>query len=185
MGFNKDVITVEKSGIIFQVVYGDITDEQVDGVVNPANSSLKHGGGIAGAIVRKGGEAIRSESDSIGYVPVGKAIYTVAGELPAKYVIHAVGPVWGEDDEERKLRSAVSSAIDLAVELGLEAVSIPAISTGVFCYPKKEGVKVIVDEVLKKVRERESSIKKIRFIACDDETVSLFKDIVSKKFSLK
>ncbi|MDD5573466.1 MAG: macro domain-containing protein, partial [Candidatus Hydrothermia bacterium] len=84
------------------VVQGDITEENVDAIVNAANSRLKHGGGVAGAILRKGGKVIQDESDKIGYCPVGKAVVTSGGNLKAKYVIHAVGPVWGEGDEENK-----------------------------------------------------------------------------------
>lgn len=84
-----------------KVIKGDLTEEDVDAIVNAANSQLQHGGGVAGAIVRKGGRIIQEESNKIGYVPVGKAAITTGGKLKAKYVIHTVGPVWGEGDEEK------------------------------------------------------------------------------------
>ncbi len=169
---------------IFKVVHGDITQEETDAVVNAANSLLKHGGGVAGAIVRKGGEVIQRESDRIvrekGPVPVGSAVYTGGGNLKARFVIHAVGPIWGEGDEERKLRSAVRSALKIANSLGLSSVSIPAISTGIFGYPKEEGVKVIVDEVLNYFKENpDSTLKEIHFVAIDKETADLFSKFLS------
>jgi O-acetyl-ADP-ribose deacetylase (regulator of RNase III) len=164
------------AGVTIEVVKGDITEEDVDAIVNAANAHLKHGGGVAGAIVRKGGRVIQEESDRIGYVPVGSAVYTGAGRLKARYVIHAVGPVWGEGEEEKKLRSAVRSALELAEKLGLASVSLPAISTGVFGYPKEEGTAVIVDEVLKFLKKKApASLRLIRFIDIDTETVDLFR----------
>lgn len=169
---------------VFKVVHGDITQEETDAIVNAANSLLKHGGGVAGAIVRKGGDVIQRESDRIvkekGPVPVGSAVYTGGGKLKTKFVIHAVGPIWGEGDEERKLRSAVRSALKVADSLNLSSVSIPAISTGIFGYPKKEGVKVIVDEVFNYFKENpNSSLKEVHFVAIDKETADLFLKFLS------
>ena len=162
------------NGKVVKVVLGDITEEETDAIVNAANSHLKHGGGVAGAIVRKGGKIIQEESDRIGYCPVGKAVYTSAGKLKAKYVIHAVGPRWGEGDEENKLRSAVRSALDVATELKLRSVAIPAISTGIFGYPKEEGTRVILEEVIKFLKERETSLEEIHLTNIDQETSELF-----------
>ena len=168
---------------VLKAVHGDITEEGTEAIVNAANSLLKHGGGVAGAIVKKGGKVIQEESDRIvserGPVPVGGAVYTTAGNLKAKYVIHAVGPIWGEGDEERKLRSAVRSALKLADELGLNSIALPAISTGIFGYPKREGVRVIVDEVIRYLEENpNTSLKEIHFTAIDRETAELFKETV-------
>ncbi len=168
----------------FKVVHGDITQEETDAIVNAANSLLKHGGGVAGAIVRKGGDVIQRESDRVvkekGPVPVGSAVYTGGGKLKAKFVIHAVGPIWGEGDEERKLRSAVRSALKVADYLGLSSISLPAISTGIFGYPKEEGVKVIVEEVLNYFKENpNSSLKEVHFVAIDKETADLFSRFLS------
>ena len=163
-----------ENGKVVKVVLGDITEEEVDAIVNAANSHLKHGGGVAGAIVRKGGKVIQEESDRIGYCPVGKAVYTSAGKLKAKYVIHAVGPRWGEGDEEDKLRSAVRSALEVATQLGLKSVALPAISTGIFGYPKEEGTRVILDEVLKFLKEKETTLEEVRLTNIDEETSNLF-----------
>ena len=162
------------NGKVIKVVMGDITEETTDAIVNAANSHLKHGGGVAGAIVRKGGRIIQEESDKIGYCPVGKAVYTTGGNLKAKYVIHAVGPRWGEGDEESKLRSAVRSALEVATELNLSSVAIPAISTGIFGYPKREGTKVILEEVYKFLKERDTSLKEVHLTNIDEETSMLF-----------
>src|SRR5689334_681962 len=85
---------------IVRLVEGDITEERVDAIVNAANQHLQHGGGVAGAIVRKGGPSIQRESNAIGFTPTGSAAITGAGDLPCKFVIHAVGPVWGSGDED-------------------------------------------------------------------------------------
>ena len=174
----------EVNGVVLKAVHGDITEEETDAIVNAANSLLKHGGGVAGAIVKKGGWIIQEESDRIvkerGPVPVGGAVYTGAGNLKAKFVIHAVGPIWGEGDEERKLRSAVRSALKLADELRLKSIALPAISTGIFGYPKREGIRVIVDEVIRYLKENpDTSLKEIHFTAIDRETAELFKEALS------
>ncbi len=171
----------EYKGIILKVIHGDITDEDTEAIVNAANSRLKHGGGVAGAIVRKGGKVIQEESDKIGFVPTGKAAITSAGKLKAKYVIHAVGPVWGEGNEEEKLRSAVKSALEIADEKEIKSIAIPAISTGIFGYPKEKGVKVIFDEVIKYINQHENtSIKEIHFTNIDEFTSRLFQEELKK-----
>lgn len=157
-----------------KVILGDITEEETDAIVNAANTKLKHGGGVAGAIVRKGGKIIQEESDRIGYCPTGSAVYTSAGNLKAKYVIHAVGPVWGEGEEERKLRSAIRSALKLATELKLQSIAIPAISTGIFGYPKREGTYVILDEIVKFLKDEATTIKEVHLTNIDKETCDYF-----------
>ncbi len=114
---------------------GDITLADCEAMVNAANSHLRHGGGVAGAIVRRGGQSIQEECDRIGYTPTGTAAISGAGNLKARYVIHAVGPVWGEGDEEAKLKSAVLSALNLAVEHSVKSMAFPAISSGIFGFP--------------------------------------------------
>lgn len=159
---------------VIKVILGDITEEETDAIVNAANSRLQHGGGVAGAIVRKGGRIIQEESNKIGYCPVGDAVYTSAGNLKAKYVIHAVGPMWGEGDEEKKLRSAVRRALEVATELKLKSVALPAISTGIFGYPKEEGTKVILDEVVRFLKERETTLQEVHLTNIDRQTSELF-----------
>src|SRR5574340_23751 len=123
-----------------QLVEGDITAEQVDAIVNAANSHLLHGGGLAGALVRHGGDVIQQESNAWvrahGPVSHTRPAWTSAGRLPARYILHAVGPVWGEGDEDSKLSAAVQGSLSLADELGLVSLALPAISTGIFGFPK-------------------------------------------------
>jgi len=131
-----------------QLVQGDLTEEQVDAIVNAANSRLQHGGGVAGAIVRKGGREIQDESDAWvrehGPISPSQPAYTGAGRLPARYVIHAVGPIWGEGQEDEKLASAVAGALALADRLGLSSIALPAISTGIFGFPMERAARVIL-----------------------------------------
>lgn len=162
-------------GKTLRLIQGDITERDVEAIVNAANSYLQHGGGVAGAIVRKGGQIIQEESDKIGYVPVGGAAVTVAGKLPAKFVIHAVGPRMGEGDEDNKLRSAVNSSLRLASEKGLKSISIPAISSGIFGFPKDRCAMILIQETLKYIRENPySSIDTIEFCIYDDLTIGYF-----------
>ncbi len=161
-----------------EVVIGDLTAQAVDAIVNAANSALAHGGGVAGAIVRRGGDEIQRESDAKAPVAVGGAVVTRAGRLPCRYVIHAVGPRWGEGDEERKLRAAVRSALARAEELGLASLALPGISTGIFGYPKAEGCRVIVDEVARHLRGAPASLRQVRLVSIDEETASHFRAAV-------
>lgn len=162
-------------GKTLKLVQGDITSEAVDAIVNAANSYLKHGGGVAGAIVRKGGQIIQEESDKIGYVPVGKAALTGAGKLPAKYVIHAVGPQWGEGDEDRKLKSAVLSSLELAAEENFASVSLPAISSGIFGFPKERCAEIILAAAAEYLQTHPgASVKEVRICLYDPPTVAAF-----------
>ena len=135
---------------ILRLVEGDITERNVDVIVNAANSYLKHGGGVAAAIVRKGGAVIQDESDMIitagGLVRVGSAVITTAGRLPCKAVIHTVGPRMGEGNEDYKLRKAVRSSLLLASEKGFTSISMPAVSSGIFGFPKDRCARILVEE---------------------------------------
>jgi len=156
------------------VIRGDLTEQRVDAIVNAANSDLAHGGGLAGAIVRKGGQEIQAESWAKAPVAVGDAVVTGAGRLPCRHVIHAVGPRFGEGDEEAKLRRAVRSALARAEELGLASLAMPAISTGIFGYPKAEGCRVIVEEVRAHLERDRGSLREVRLVSLDGETASHF-----------
>ncbi len=162
-------------GCTVRAVLGDLTAERVDAIVNPANSHLAHGGGLAGAIVGRGGSIIQDQSNELAPVPVGGAAATSAGTLPCRWVIHAVGPQWGEGDEEAKLRAAVTSSLEEAVVLGARSLAIPAISTGIFGYPKKSGTRIIVDTVCRWLEKRaDSDLNEIRLTALDEPTATLF-----------
>jgi O-acetyl-ADP-ribose deacetylase (regulator of RNase III) len=156
------------------VVRGDITECNVDAIVNAANSYLKHGGGVAGAIVRKGGAVIQEESDTIGFVPVGGSALTSGGALKAPFVIHAVGPRWGEGGEEAKLRQAVVSTLALASDRLFTTIAMPAISGGIFGFPKERCAAVIVEETARFVAEEETSLRKIYFCLMDEDMIGHF-----------
>src|SRR4051812_35325279 len=123
------------NGVSIELTEGDITNLDLDAIVNAANSGLILGSGVAGAIRSKGGPTIQRECDAIGHCDVGSAVITGAGNLPAKHVIHAVGPRMGEGSEREKLAGATRSSLELARENGLSSIALPAISTGVFGYP--------------------------------------------------
>jgi O-acetyl-ADP-ribose deacetylase len=138
-------IKINKSAII--LTQGDITDMGVDAIVNAANAQLILGGGVAGAIRRKGGPAIQNACNKIGGTHVGGAVITTGGNLKAKYVIHAVGPRMGEGDEDLKLRKATLNSLKLMDENGLKTIAFPAISTGIFGYPIERCAKIMINTV--------------------------------------
>ncbi|GAG13567.1 unnamed protein product, partial [marine sediment metagenome] len=172
-------------GRVLRVVQGDITEEEVDAIVNAANEQLAHGGGVAGAIVRAGGRDIQEESRQWirehGDVPTGGAAITGAGELKARYVIHAVGPVWGMGKEEALLASAVKSALALADEHGLGSMSLPAISTGIYGFPKPLGAQVILGAVQEYLDgHADTSLREVRLCNVDSATSELFVEEAKK-----
>jgi O-acetyl-ADP-ribose deacetylase (regulator of RNase III) len=165
---------VSVRGIRIRLIRGDLTEADADAIVNAANSRLQHGGGVAGAIVRKGGRIIQEESNVIGYVPVGGAAITGAGKLKARYVIHTVGPVWGEGDEEAKLRSAVRSTLKLATERGFETLAMPAVSAGIFGFPKAQCAHIITDELGSFVKAEKTSLGVVDIYLMDPEIIGFF-----------
>ncbi|MDA8083651.1 MAG: macro domain-containing protein [Nitrospiraceae bacterium] len=169
-------IEVWVESAVMRLVRGDITGRYVDAIVNAADAHLQHGGGVAGAIVRKGGEIIQQESDRIGYTPVGSAVITSAGFLPARYVIHAVGPRMGEGDEDRKLKSAVVSILELASQKGLQSISMPAISSGIFGFPRDRCAEILVLETAAYLKAHPSgSLKIVEFCIFDEATMDHFR----------
>ena len=170
------------TGQILQILRGDITTEEVDAIVNAANEHLQHGGGVAWAISKRGGPAIQQESDewirTKGTVSHAHPAWTSGGLLPAKTVIHAVGPVWGEGDEDAKLTSAVTGSLRLADELELKSIAMPAISTGIFGFPKERAAKVILRAIEAYLGENTSSgLKVIKLVLLDQATVNAFLQI--------
>jgi O-acetyl-ADP-ribose deacetylase (regulator of RNase III) len=164
-----------------ELVKGDITSEEVDAIVNAANERLQHGGGVAWAITRHGGQVIQQESDewvhSHGPVSHARPAWTQAGLLPAKYVIHAVGPVWGDGDEDAKLAAAIRGSLRLADELGLGSIAFPAISTGIFGFPKGRAAGVIFSSIKHYFRDMpDSGLKSIRITLFDQPTIDAFLD---------
>jgi len=181
---NTEHYTLRRAdGRAMRIVEGDITEEAVDAIVNAANEMLVHGGGVAGAIAAKGGPRVTEESrrwvEERGHVPVGSAAITSGGDLKARYVIHAVGPIWdgGTKGEEGLLSSAVSSALSLADEHGLCSIAMPAISTGIFGYPKHLAIPAILRTIVRYLDEHPgSSLQDVRICDRSVAAVVLFVD---------
>ncbi len=174
-------ILVERTlptGQTLQIVQGDITLEEVDAIVNAANEHLQHGGGVAWAIVRRGGDVIQQESDKWiqqrGLVSHTHPAWTLGGALPAKYVIHAVGPVWGDGDEDKKLADAVTGSLRVADELKLSSIAMPAISTGIFGFPKDRAAGIIFKSIDEYLEKEHSKLKTIRLVLFDQATIDIF-----------
>lgn len=140
-----------EQGQRLQIVDGDITQENVDAIVNAANAHLMHGGGVAAAISRRGGPQIQAESSAwvrqYGPVTHAEPAYTHAGSLPSRYVIHAVGPIWGEGDEDNRLAEAVRGSLQRAEQLELTSIALPAISTGIFGFPKERAARLMLKTI--------------------------------------
>ncbi len=169
------------SGQILRLEHGDLTEAQVDAIVNAANARLAHGGGVAGAIVRRGGWVIQQESDAWvsrhGPAAHDRPALTGAGVLPAKAVIHAVGPVWqgGGRGEAAKLRAAYASALALAEAQGFASVAFPSISTGIFGFPVDQGAEIAVQTAHNfLVAHPDSSVREVRFVLIDTKTLHVF-----------
>jgi O-acetyl-ADP-ribose deacetylase len=167
------------TGQILELVSGDLTAEKVDAIVNAANAHLMHGGGVAGAIVRRGGHQIQEESNAWvrnrGPVSHESPAYTSAGNLACKYIIHAVGPVWGEGDEDRKLAAAVKGSLSLAEKLQLCSLALPPISTGIFGFPKDRAANIIIKTIDSYFNDNpRSGLKQVRITIIDDLTLKVF-----------
>lgn len=172
------ILEKEILGVKIKVIKGDITQEDTEAIVNPANNYLKHGGGVAGAIVRVGGEIIQRESDEYiqkhGPLPTGEAAITSGGNLRARYIIHTVGPKWGEGDEYNKLKKAVKGTLKLAVEKNIKSLSIPAISCGIFGFPQDLGTKIIVETIIDFIKKESHTFEEVHLIGIGEDIPSFF-----------
>lgn len=168
-----------------ELILGDITEIQVDAVVNAANSSLLGGGGVDGAIHRKGGNQILEECKLIrnrqGKCRTGEAVYTTAGNLPAKYVVHTVGPVWngGKNNEPRLLSNCYRNSLLIANDLKLQSLAFPNISTGVYGYPKKEASVIAFDTVRDFLEKENKTLQKVIYVCFDEENYLIYQDLFS------
>lgn len=160
-----------------EVWHGDITTLEVDAIVNAANKTLLGGGGVDGAIHRAAGKELKEECKKLGGATTGEAKITKGYNLPAKYVIHTVGPVYndGNHGEAEKLRECYENSLKIASEYKLKSIAFPAISTGVYHYPLKEATAIAVETIKEKIKE-ENSIEKIIFVAFDDKTYEEYVD---------
>jgi len=167
------------------LVRGDITRQEVDAIVNAANSGLMGGGGVDGAIHRAGGPDILKECKEIvaiqGKCPAGQAVITGGGKLPAKYVIHAVGPIWrgGSSNEEEKLASAYRECLKLAVQYEAKTVAFPSISTGAYGFPTDKASQIAISEA-REFCAGNNNLEEIRFVLFDERTYDFFKSALDQ-----
>ena len=175
---------IKISQTILSLVQGDITKEQVDAIVNAANEQLIGGGGVDGAIHRAGGPAIMAECNKIrveqGGCPTGSAVITTGGNLPAKHVIHTVGPIWrgGNAGEPKLLASCYRESLSLALEGGIKTVAFPSISTGIYGYPIDRAAGTALNAV-KEFLAGHDGIKEVRFVLFDDATYAGYESALS------
>jgi O-acetyl-ADP-ribose deacetylase (regulator of RNase III) len=168
------------------LVQGDITKMEVDAIVNAANSSLLGGGGVDGAIHRAGGPAILEECRKIrdrqGRCATGEAVITTAGNLPAKYVIHTVGPVWNKGSEEEKalLRDAYINSLQLAVKYGVQTIAFPNISTGVYHFPKQVAAEIAV-AAAREFMEQDNRISNLIFVCFERDNYDIYSHLLTQE----
>ncbi len=160
---------------LLSLVQGDITEEETEAIVNAANSRLRGGAGVDGAIHRAGGPSIMEECRRIGGCPIGQAVITTGGNLKAKYVIHTVGPVYqgGTSGEADLLRSAYLSSLRLAAAKGIRSIAFPAISTGVYGYPLADAAHIALTTAIDFLRQN-TAIDLVRFVLYDRRTYDVF-----------
>jgi len=162
-----------------EIVHGDLTEEHVGAIVNAANQHLAHGGGVAGAIVRKGGDQIQQESHAWikehGLAAHDRPALTGPGRLPCTCIIHAVGPVWGSGDEDAKLITALNAALDLASTQNLPSIALPPISTGIFGFPKERAANIFLTALPHWLAVHpQSPLREIRITILDIPTLNVF-----------
>jgi O-acetyl-ADP-ribose deacetylase len=168
-------------GAVIELATGDITVMDVDAIVNPANEALQLGSGVAGAIRQRGGASIQEECDKIGTCAVGQAVVTRAGNLKARWVIHAVGPVWkgGNFGEEMLLASAVLQSLRRGEDIGAKSVALPAISTGVFGFPLEQAAEISI-AAARSFAPTAEYVERVVFVLLDDKTRKVFEAALKK-----
>ena len=166
---------------LIELIQGDITKEETEAIVNAANSGLRGGGGVDGAIHRAGGPSIMEECRGIGYCPTGQAVVTGGGNLKAGYVIHTVGPVYsgGERGEADLLRSAYLESLKKVTHHGLRSVSFPAISAGIYGYPLHEAARIALDTTITYLKDHDE-ITVVRFVLFSRDIYDVFSDELKK-----
>ncbi len=172
---------ITSGGRELRIVQGDITRETTDAIVNAANEHLAHGGGVAGAISRAGGPAIQAESTRKAPIATGEAVITTAGNLPAKYVIHAVGPRGGGHESDLLLEAAVRSALHVAEQNKLQSIAFPAISTGIFGYPLHDCARIMTKVCAEWIRDPARHLETIRIVLFDRTAYHAFEQALSEQ----
>ncbi|MDE3170537.1 MAG: macro domain-containing protein [Acidobacteriota bacterium] len=159
-----------------EIVQGDLTEMDTDAIVNAANNDLQLGGGVAGAIRRKGGQQIQAECDAIGPVPLGGAAITSGGKLKAKHVIHAASMELGGRTSALTLRSSTAHSLRIAAQNGLKTIALPAVGTGIAGFPVRECAEIMLREAVRHL-EGETTLEKIYFVLFDEAALSTFKEV--------
>jgi len=167
---------------VLELVEGDITEMQTEAIVNAANSQLILGGGVAGAIRKKGGPQIQKECNKIGGTFVGGAVITTAGNLKAKYVIHAVGPRMGEGNEDEKLKNATLNSLKLANEKKIKSIAFPAVSAGIFGFPIKRCAEIMLQTTLDYLKGQ-TDLEKIIFCLFGQASYKVFEDQLKQQIA--
>jgi len=160
---------------ILELIEDDITEMDTEAIVNAANANLILGGGVAGAIRRKGGPEIQNECNKIGGTFVGGAVKTTGGNLKAKYVIHAVGPQMGESNEDEKLKNATLNSLKLANEENIKSISFPAISSGIFGFPIDRCAKIMLQTTIDHLKGQ-TDIEKVVFCLFGQDSFKVFEN---------
>jgi O-acetyl-ADP-ribose deacetylase (regulator of RNase III) len=167
------------NGVTLALLQGDIVKVQADAIVNAANSALAGGGGVDGAIHRAGGPSIMQACREIGGCPTGSAAATTAGRLPAKYVFHAVGPIYrGHPEDERLLKSAYQSCLDLAEQYKIESIAFPSLSTGIYGYPLHLAAPIALRTIVEHVK-KPTSLKQVIMVLYGDSSYQAFEDALA------
>jgi O-acetyl-ADP-ribose deacetylase len=169
------------SGVKIEVVQGDITyQDDVDAIVNAANAQLESGGGVAGAIHGAAGPGLAEEARPLGPIEPGEAVTTGGHDLPNRYVIHALGPVYGQDrHEDELLANCYRNSLALAEEQGIESIAFPAISTGIFGYPLEEAAEVALRVVIEEA-ESLQNVRLVRFVLFGEEDLEVYERVLSE-----
>ena len=163
---------------ILELVQGDITAQDVDAIVNAANSGLAAGAGVCGAIYRAGGDTIFDEAEKLAPCPPGEARITSGGKLAARWVIHAVGPIYNRVSgaQNETLASAYRSSLELAAKHSLKSIAFPSLSTGIYGYPLSEAAPTAINEIARFLRDETHAIELVRFVLFDGKTFEAFAD---------
>jgi len=165
---------------VLEILEADITEMQTDAIVNAANARLILGGGVAGAIKRKGGPKIQEACNKIGGTFVGGAVITTGGNLKAKYVIHAVGPRLGEGNEDKKLKNATLNSLKLADDNNLKSISFPAISTGIFGFPIERCAQIMLKTIIDYLKGK-TCLEKVVFCLFGQDSYQVFANQLKKE----
>jgi O-acetyl-ADP-ribose deacetylase (regulator of RNase III) len=184
---DQTLITFQfESGQQLTLIHGDLTLQRVDAIVNAANPRLRHGGGVAAMILRRGGNTINAESqqwlEDKGPVTHAEPAYTSGGDLQCQYIIHAVGPIWGRGNEDKKLTTAITGALTLAEELSLTSIAFSAIATGIFGFPRQRAARVFYQTFIAYFQTHPNSpLADVRMVVYDAPTVEAFHQVWEKE----